>query len=435
MSSKTEIVEIRDVEHTGRKTGSGDPILKVTLVDGRSGSAFDGRFLDLDVLDKHEVLIRNKGDFNGKPDLVFNLPKEIKPIQENFAGTRGSFGDPDVTGENREISAPETKRPTEQLKEYLADEKHEPEAKDSFTENKSEPKVDNQSQNKVSSAQVTSWNGALEEAQIKFFALTGKEIEAKIEAGFAQQAMEENPTLKECEPQSIANSIIQIARTGMTLNPALQLAHLIPRNIKGKLKCCLDFTYRGYVKILKDYGCVRDIQAVIVYEDEEYEEGISQTDRPVHKKKYAKTEEEENKREILGVYCRVILPQDNLTVFTSLTPTWKILKAQKMSKTKNKEDGAWHNWKHEMFLKTKIKSDFKTLIAGAPKSAELSSLELETEEFTPIEVPGSRPIKGMVSKNTMKNLVLAKETSDATIDDIHQHQVAIEKKAPKKKKV
>ena len=39
-----ETVELREVEDTGRKTGSGDTILKVILLDGRSGSAFDERF-------------------------------------------------------------------------------------------------------------------------------------------------------------------------------------------------------------------------------------------------------------------------------------------------------------------------------------------------------------------------------------------------------
>jgi recombinational DNA repair protein RecT len=42
---------------------------------------------------------------------------------------------------------------------------------------------------------------------------------AKSELGFAMQIFQNNPTLQRCDPQSILNAVVNVARTSITLNP------------------------------------------------------------------------------------------------------------------------------------------------------------------------------------------------------------------------
>lgn len=218
------------------------------------------------------------------------------------------------------------------------------------------------------------WQKALVTAEKKFLAICDKKEQAKIELGFAVMLIEENPALKNCSYDSIVNAVINVARTGITLNPVLKLAHLVPR--AGK--CILDFDYKGLIKILKDNGCIKDIQAIIVYGDEPFAESNSPIIPPQHTKTFAKSEEEQKKREKLGVYSQVLLP-DNTVIYTPFTPMWEIMKAKKVSPASGSKFSPWNTWEEEMIKKTKLKKDFKTLISGSPDKQLLAALENEQQ--------------------------------------------------------
>jgi recombination protein RecT len=202
--------------------------------------------------------------------------------------------------------------------------------------------------------------------------------------GFAAMLIEGNDKLRQCDPGSIMNAVINVARTGITLNPVLKLAHLVPRG--GK--CVLDFDYKGLVKVLKDNGCIKHIDAIIVYEDETFSESNSPVVAPIHQVKYAKTEEDQKKRIYSGVYSRVLLP-DNTVIYTSFMPYWEILKVEKVSPASSSQYSPWKTWRSEMVKKTKIKRDFKTLISGKPNEKVLAALEVEEQtngiQFTDVE--------------------------------------------------
>lgn len=222
------------------------------------------------------------------------------------------------------------------------------------------------------SKSLTNWQQAIAQAQDKFLSISGSEEKTKIELGFAVQLVAKNPQLQKCDARSIFESVINVARTGITLNPVYKLAHLVPRG--GK--CVLDFDYKGLVKILKDNGCIKDIQAIIVYEDEDFEEGQDQLTPPHHKRNYSETEKEHNERKKKGVYSRVLLP-DNTIIFTPFMPAWEILKTKNTSKAASSQYSPWNTWEDEMWKKTKIKRDFKTLIAGNPGDKVSKTLEIE----------------------------------------------------------
>ncbi len=229
--------------------------------------------------------------------------------------------------------------------------------------------------------ELAPWKAALVKAEGKFMAISGKEAECRTELGFASMLIEGNDKLRLCDQASIVNAVINVARTGITLNPILKLAHLVPRG--GK--CVLDFDYKGLIKILKDNNCIKDIQAIIVYGDENFQEANSPIEKPIHVKKYAKTEAEQKTREKLGVYCQVVLP-DNTVIYTPFTPGWEILKAKNVSPAAKSSYSPWQTWEEEMWKKTKLKKDFKTLISGSPNEKVMAALEVEDQN---LELPNT----------------------------------------------
>lgn len=221
---------------------------------------------------------------------------------------------------------------------------------------------------------LSKWQQALVKAEGKFLAISGKEEQTKIELGFASMLIQANAKLQSCDPASIINAVINVARTGITLNPVLKLAHLVPRG--GK--CVLDFDYKGLVKVLKDNKCLKDIQAIIVYEDEVFEEANSPITPPKHEKKYAKTEEEQKQRTYKGVYSQVLL-MDNTVIYTPFMPYWEVLKAEKVSPASSSNYSPWQTWREPMVKKTKIKRDFNMLISGSPAENLVNALAIEEE--------------------------------------------------------
>jgi recombination protein RecT len=193
-------------------------------------------------------------------------------------------------------------------------------------------------------------------------------IKAKSEFGFALQVFKKSPTLQKCGAESIINAIANIARTSLTLNPVMQLAYLIPR----RNQCTLEISYRGMVKLLKDANAIHHIEAYMVFEDEEYSFDPA-TQTLVHVQKFAKTEDEHNKRVIHGCYTRAILPSGVISY--SFMPYWELEKVR--AESSSKEGMVWKKWRDEMYKKTVIKRHAKTLMTDQPSL--LAAMEIDNE--------------------------------------------------------
>tara|TARA_R110000851_G_scaffold82260_1_gene180405 strand:+ start:133 stop:1041 length:909 start_codon:yes stop_codon:yes gene_type:complete len=217
---------------------------------------------------------------------------------------------------------------------------------------------------------LPSWKQALGKSLPKFEAINPER--ARTELGFALQLFEASPTLQKCDPTSILNSVVNVARTSITLNPAMRLCYLIPR--KGK--CILEFSYMGLVAMLRDNNCIRTISATIVYADDEFDYDPA-SNNITHKPTFAKTEQEHNSREIIGCYSRATLPTND--VVFEFMPMWEIDKVKKMSAGSGSASSAWNTWKDEMIKKSVIKRHFKMLISGNASDALQTALKVENE--------------------------------------------------------
>ncbi len=165
---------------------------------------------------------------------------------------------------------------------------------------------------------------------------------------FAIQAIRANEALQKCDPQTIRNAIINVAMCGITLNPALQQAFLIPR--KGK--AVLDISYRGLCKIAMDSDSVYDIDAVPVFEGDEfyYEMGLE----PILKHRPLMFDDEKDKK-VKAVYAVATL-HHGIRKFVVLDRE-KIERAKKSSQTSK----VWDAHYDEMSKKTAVKLLYKLL--------------------------------------------------------------------------
>jgi recombination protein RecT len=219
---------------------------------------------------------------------------------------------------------------------------------------------------------LTNWQSALKEAKPKFLSINPNEENALSELGFAMQVLQNSRSLQGCDPQSILNAVVNVARTSVTLNPVMRLAYLVPR--KGK--CVLDFSYMGLVAMLRDNNCIKSISAHIVYEDEEFDYDVAYN-KITHKPSYAKTEEQHKLRGRIGCYSRATLP--NGEVVFEFMPMWEIDKVKSLSLGSSDKFSAWQTWEEEMIKKVVIKRHFKMLISLNPSEALKSALQVEND--------------------------------------------------------
>lgn len=99
--------------------------------------------------------------------------------------------------------------------------------------------------------------------------MVNKDMSFAQEAFFAIQLLEKNDyTMKaaRASPKSLQNAVINVAAIGLTLNPSMGLAYLVPR----KNEICLDISYLGFIKLAQDAGSIRNVKAELVFDKDNF---------------------------------------------------------------------------------------------------------------------------------------------------------------------
>lgn len=171
-------------------------------------------------------------------------------------------------------------------------------------------------------------------------------ISIDAEKNYAIQQLYKNDTsIKTAQnnPVSVQNAILNLSSIGISLNPALKHAYLVPRD--GAI--CLDVSYMGLMHLAQEIGSIEWGQAKIVYENDTYEnQGLQ--NQPIHK--YNAFTSRGNK---VGVYCCVKLPSgDYLTEEMSCED---IAAVRKSSKSQHSSYSPWNTFEEEMWRKSVVK--------------------------------------------------------------------------------
>lgn len=115
------------------------------------------------------------------------------------------------------------------------------------------------------------WEVAIANSEKRFLELATSSLDFAAERVFAYQILsrkgnEYAASIAEKNPQSLLLAMINLAATGLTLNPVHAYAYLVPRD--GAIK--LDISYRGFIKIATDAGAVLWAKADLVYQKDTF---------------------------------------------------------------------------------------------------------------------------------------------------------------------
>ncbi len=168
------------------------------------------------------------------------------------------------------------------------------------------------------------------------------------ESQFARQAIEGNAKFMDCFRDTLENAIINVAATGLTLNPAHGYAYLIPEYDTGRggMACQLRISFKGLIKIAIDSGAIEWVAADVVKAGDVFRFN-GKWNKPDHNIDNPFAEDDRGKS--IGVYCCVKLSTGDY--ITELAPWSQVLKAKAAAKTQK----VWDSWEDEMAKKFIIK--------------------------------------------------------------------------------
>lgn len=166
------------------------------------------------------------------------------------------------------------------------------------------------------------------------------------EAGHAVELLSRNThSLKVAQdnPHSVRRSVAKIASIGLSLNPALAYAYLVPRDAE----ICLDISYKGLIKLATDSGAIKWVKAELVRENDNFDyKGVCTL--PEHS-----FDPFGERGSIKGVWCVAKTTDgDYLVDVMSLA---EINEVKNTSKSKDSSYSPWKNFYGEMAKKTIIK--------------------------------------------------------------------------------
>jgi len=208
------------------------------------------------------------------------------------------------------------------------------------------------------------------------------DLDFQKEVGFAIQALSENTYLQKASHESILKSVYNVALTGLTLNPVLKQAYLIPRNIKGVVTCTLLPSYQGLISKMIDTGQALDVYSMVVYENDEFLINFG-TEKKIEKHVPYYVLGKESGKEI-AVYAVAILPS-GLKKF-ELLPMKKVeaimqrSDAYKSDVKNNTSNSPWKNeFRGDMIKKVAIKHLFNYMPKNQSTQEVANLIDLDNE--------------------------------------------------------
>lgn len=180
------------------------------------------------------------------------------------------------------------------------------------------------------------------------------------EASFVKQICKKNPFLLkiiESDLGAFRDVLVNIANIGVSLNPALGYAYLVPRD----KKVCLDISYKGLVYLACRSGYIRHMSAEVVKEGDVFVyNGIH--DKPDHKiTEVFSTSDIRSKKKTIGSYC--VAKMSDGSFMTEIMDVAELEKRSALSSNKGSYS-VWEKWGDDIIKKTVIKRAAKSWISG-----------------------------------------------------------------------
>jgi phage RecT family recombinase len=200
----------------------------------------------------------------------------------------------------------------------------------------------------------------------------------KKEINFAIQILKKSSYLQKCDANSVLDSVMNISQTGLSLNPILAYAYLVPM----KRKCVLMPGYQGLIKLVTDAGSVNSIEVQLIYEGDDVLIDMASPEKIQKHIPYILTDRE--KGNILGGYSLANLSDGNKHVEimsrADIEEIRDCSESYKYAEEKKSNNSPWHTHEAEMFRKTVVRRHFKYL----PKTENVQlerAIELDNADY------------------------------------------------------
>lgn len=211
----------------------------------------------------------------------------------------------------------------------------------------------------------------------RFVAVAQSNIDFDKEKSFAMQILNNSDFLlsvAQQNPESLMSAVYNVALTGLTLNPVLKFAYLLPR----KKKVILEPSYMGLIKILTDAGVVKSIRAYVVRKADlfSYELGTQPFIKHVPSG--------ESGGEIIGAYAIAELTEGGTQFEVMTRQEIDII----MNRSESVKAGGGSPWKtdySEMARKTVIRRLYKYLPKTQVRNFD-ALVAVENEEYDDAEI-------------------------------------------------
>mgnify|MGYP006370017541 CR=1 FL=1 len=212
----------------------------------------------------------------------------------------------------------------------------------------------------------------------RFIELTDQKTFAK-ECSFAMQHFSKNDYLDKSTIESKLQAVLNVAQVQLTLNPVLKLAYLVPRFENGAVKCFLEPSYQGLVKLITDTGSAKNVTCHPVYEGDIFDVTLGTSEDVVHNPKF-------KSKEIEYVYAIAVLSDGRKQI--------EVMTAEQVNEIRDKSESyksfvagktktcIWNDHYGEMARKTVI----KRLVKYLPKTEQwerlATAIDLDNQDYS-----------------------------------------------------
>lgn len=248
-------------------------------------------------------------------------------------------------------------------------------------------------------------------------------LSAELELQFIQLALSKDDRLVKAakvNPESLYNSILQAAESGLSLNPQWQEGYFVPYNmtVDGKTVPTVTFSpmYRGKKKLLISKGIVKNILTELVYEGEDWSEEIVNGVRQIHHSPNSFNRADHSR--ITGGYATIILNNDEVQFVVKGRDYFERCRAASAKKMNGKTSPAWKDWFDQMCHKCLVNSA-DSIIPKIGVNAKTTQLlnDINTNDIDYVDV---------TDEETAKLTEAPKKLNDKAFNDLLQQLDSLE---------
>ncbi len=219
----------------------------------------------------------------------------------------------------------------------------------------------------------------LQKIETKFVNITDKDTFQR-ECSFALQLFSANAYLDKATTKSKLQAVLNIANTGLSLNPVLGFGYLVPRkNYKtNEIECHFMPGYQGLVKLLTDTGSVTTIYSQLVFKDDTFKVTLGTQPGIEHEPQF-------KSKDIEKVYAVAVLPdgtkQIELMTIADCHDIREMSESYKAFKKESTKNCVWVSHEGEMCRKSVIKRLYKYLPKSDKSENLTKAIELDNSEY------------------------------------------------------